>query len=271
MGFRRASRYWGGLLLALVLVAPAAASALHMGGTGSATEPLRLIGARFTAKTTIPVEVVPGLGSSGGISTAVEGVLQMIVSGRALSPAEAARGLTPVLTVCTPYVLATSHPSPGSLASNAIAEIYMQAAPKWPDGVPMKIVLRPKAESDNATLIALFPGMEQGLAHARTRDSIPIGATDQDNADLGEHIPGSLIGTTYSQIVTEHRALRFVAINGTLPGIDAMVTGRYPYAKRLYFIAARHATKETADFLTFLSTPDGVQAMRDSGFVACPN
>jgi phosphate transport system substrate-binding protein len=270
MGFRRASLLSACLLLALVLAAPAAA-ALHMGGTGSATEPLRLIGARFTAKTTIPVEVVPGLGSSGGISAAVEGVLQMIVSGRPLSPAEAALGLTPVLTVCTPYVLATSHPAPGSLDSNAIAGIYMQAAPKWPDGVPMKIVLRPKAESDNATLMALFPGMDQGLAHARTRDSIPIGATDQDNADLGEHIPGSLIGTTYSQIVTEHRALRFVAINGTLPDIDAMVTGRYPYAKRLYFIAARQATKETTDFLTFLSTPDGVQAMRESGFVACPN
>src|SRR5579872_2830458 len=112
MGFRRTSRCWGGLLLALVLVAPAAASALRMGGTGSATEPLRLIGARFTAKTSIPVEVIPGLGSSGGISAAVEGVLQMIVSGRALSPAEAAQGLTPVLTVCTPYVLATSHPAP---------------------------------------------------------------------------------------------------------------------------------------------------------------
>jgi phosphate transport system substrate-binding protein len=270
MGSRRASRWCGGLLLAMVLVAPAAASALHLGGTGAATEPLRLIGARFTTKTGIPVEIIPGLGSSGGINAALEGVLQIVVSGRTLSPAEAARDLTPVLTVCTPYVLATSHPAPGSLDSNSVAAIYMQTAPKWPDGVPIKVVLRPKAESDNATLIALFPGMDQGITQARTRDSVPIGATDQDNADLAEHIPGSLIGSTYAQILTEHRALKFVAINGTLPDIAAMETGRYPFAKRLYFIAARHAAQEAIDFMEFLGSPDGGQAMRGSGLVACP-
>jgi phosphate transport system substrate-binding protein len=271
MGFRRASPCCSCLLLAVVLLAaPAAAATLYMGGTGAASEPLRLIGARFTTKTAIPVEVIPGLGSSGGINAALEGVLQLVVSGRELSPAEAARGLAPMLTVCTPYVLATSHPAPGALDSNSVAAIYMQAAPKWPDGVPIRIVLRPKAESDNATLIALFPGMGQGIAQARTRDSVPIGATDQDNADLAEQISGSLIGSTYAQILTEHRALRFVAINGTLPDIAAMETGRYPFVKRLFFIAARRTARGAGDFLEFLGSPDGVRAMREAGLTACP-
>jgi phosphate transport system substrate-binding protein len=276
MGFRCASCCCTGLLLtvvlvALALVAPASASTLHMGGTGGATGPLRLIGAGFTAKSAVPVEVIPGLGSSGGISAAMEGVLQVVVSGRTLAPAEAAGDLIPILTVCTPYVLATSHPSPVSLDRDSVAAIFSQTAPTWPDGVPIRIILRPKAESDNATLIALFPGMDRGLAQARTRDSVPIGATDQDNADLAEHIPGSLIGSTYAQILTEHRALQFVAINGMLPDIDAMKSGRYPYAKRLYFIAARHAAREVLDFQEFLGSPAGVQAMRDSGLVACPD
>src|ERR1700733_9542851 len=106
-----ASRFFGGVALALavILAVPAAAGTLHLGGTGAATEPLRRIGARFAADTGIAVDIIPGLGSSGGISAAAEGVVQLAVSGRALSPSEEARDLIEVLTVCTPYVLATSH------------------------------------------------------------------------------------------------------------------------------------------------------------------
>jgi phosphate transport system substrate-binding protein len=270
MEIRRTPWFLGAVMLAVVFAVPAAAATLRMGGTGSATEPLRLIGARFTLKSGIPVEVVPGLGSAGGISAAAEGVLQLAVSGRALSPSEEARDLTSVLTVCTPYVLASSNPSPGSFKSDAVAAIYTQTAPKWPDGTPIRIVLRPKAESDNATMIALFPGMDQGLAQTRTRASIPVGSTDQENADLAVQIPGSLIGSTYAQILTEHRALNFVAINGVLPDIGAMESGRYPFAKRLQTIVARRPTPETVAFLEFLNSPEGVQAMRDSGIVPCP-
>jgi phosphate transport system substrate-binding protein len=269
MYLRRVCVIIAGGALAGVLAFPAAPSTLQMGGTGAATEPLRQIGATFTAKTGIPVEVVPGLGSAGGISALAEGVLQLAVSGRPLSPAEEVRELTTVRTICTPYVLASSHPAPGSLDSTAIAAIYANAAPQWSDGMPIRIVLRPKAESDNATLVALFPGMEQGLAQARTRDTVPVGATDQDNADLAEQIPGSLIGATYAQLLSEHRPLRLVAINGTLPGADAMESGRYPFRKSLYLISARHPPPEATDFVRFLNSPDGGQAMRTVGILAC--
>lgn len=267
MNIRRSSRSLGGVMLAAVLAFPAAAEPLRMGGTGAATEPLRLIGARFTMKSGIPVEIIAGSGSAGGISAAAEGVLQLAVAGRALSPSEVARDMTSVLTVCTPYVLASSNPSPGSLKSDAVAAIYTQTAPVWPDGTPIRIVPRPRAESDNATMIALFPGMDQGFAQARTRDSVPIGSTDQDNADLAVRIPGSLIGSTFAQILTEHRPLHFVAINGVSPDIDAMESGRYPFAKRLQMIIARHPAPEVLGFLEFLNSPEGSQAMRDTGIV----
>jgi phosphate transport system substrate-binding protein len=267
-----ASRLFGGVALALavILAVPAAAGTLHLGGTGSATEPLRRIGARFASGTGIAVDIIAGLGSSGGISATAEGVLELAVSGRALSPGEEARDLIQVLTVCTPFVMATSHASPGSFDRASIAAIWAQAASTWPDGTPIRIVLRPKAESDNLTMAALFPGMEQSLAQARTRDTVPVGATDQDNADLAEQIPGSLIGTTYAQMLTEHRALRLVAINGEAPGIETFESGRYPFGKQLHMIAARHATPDADRFLGFLRSPDGVLAMREAGIVACP-
>ena len=270
MEFRRASRSPGGLALAIVLALPAAAGTLHLGGTGTTTEPLRRIGARFARDTGITVEVIPGLGSGGGIRAATEGFLQLVVSGRVLSASEEERDLTSVLTVCTPYVLASSHPSPGSLDRAAVAAIWAQAAPSWPDGTRLKIVLRPKSQSDNATLITLFPGMEQGIAQARTRESVPVAATDQDNADLAEQIPGSRIGSTYAQIMTERRNLRFVAINGVLPGIESFESGRYPFGQHLHMIVTRHPLPETDRFLDFLRSPEGSKAMRETGIVPCP-
>jgi len=283
--FGRASRFLGGvaLILALARSAPAETlpaetlpagtlptETLHIGGTGAATAPLQQIAVRFTAESGIAVEVIPGLGTSGGLNAAADGVLQLVVSARVPSAIETARELTTFLTTCTPYVLASSHPSPGSLASKTIAAIYAQGAPVWPDGTPIRIVLRPKAETDNAVMAALFPGIDQALAQARSRDVVPIGTTDQDNADLAEHIPGSLIGSTYAQLLTEHRALPFVAIDGELPDLDAYEAGRYPFGKRLYIIGPRHPKPEASRFLDFLGSPRGITAMRETGLVACP-
>jgi phosphate transport system substrate-binding protein len=270
MKIGRASSSLGGLVLAVVLALPVAAATLHVGGTGAATQPLRQIGARFGTETGIQIDVIAGLGSAGGISAAAENVLQLVVSARPLSAAEEAKGLALGETVCTPYVFASSHHSPGSMAPDALAAIYAQSDPKWPDGTPIRIILRPKAESDNAIMANLFPGMAQGLTQARTRDSVPIGATDQDNADLAEHIPGSLIGTTYAQIVTERRALRFVALNGELPGLEAFESGRYPFPRHLLLIVKHDPAPEAARFLAFLRTQSGVQAMREVGIVPCP-
>jgi phosphate transport system substrate-binding protein len=112
--------------------------------------------------------------------------------------------------------------------------------------------------------------MERGIAAARMRPSVPIAATDQDNADLAEQIPGSLIGATYAQIFSEHRDLRFIAIGGRPPDIEAYESGRYPLGKRLAVITARQINRDAERFLEFLRSPAGVRAMRDSGIVACP-
>ena len=97
----------------------------------------------------------------------------MAVSGRPLTAAETARGLTTVSVICTPYVLASSHPEPVSLDRASVAAIYAQSAPLWPDGQPVRIVLRPKGESDNDVLFRSFPGMEEAVGKARQRDSVP--------------------------------------------------------------------------------------------------
>ena len=126
--------------------------------------------------------------------------------------------MTTQFEVCTPYVVARSHPGAARLDPADIPALLARIDPVRPDGTPLKIMLRPKAESDNLTVASLFPGMDAAVATARSRDTIPIGATDQDNADLGGKISGSPIGTTSMQMTTEKRTRKLVAIGGVTAG-----------------------------------------------------
>ena len=66
------------------------------------------LGKPFTQQTGIAVDIIPSLGSGGGISATADGVLDIAISGRPLSAAEQARGLVQLPPCGLPYVLATS-------------------------------------------------------------------------------------------------------------------------------------------------------------------
>jgi phosphate transport system substrate-binding protein len=104
------------------------------------------LGTLFTAQTGIAVEVIPGMGSGGGINAAADGVLDIAISGRPLAPAEVARGLIPAFTIRTPYVLAASRPSATTMTEQAIIDAYTKERTTWP--------LAPRARTGGAVRAA---------------------------------------------------------------------------------------------------------------------
>ena len=254
-------------LLAGLCVAEAAET-LRVGGTGSATETLRQLGAVFAARDGgVPVEVIPRLGTSGALRAAADGVLHVVVSGRDLSPEERARGLTEALALRTPFALATSHPKPGSLRSADLPATFAADRPAFLDGAPMRVLLRPRSDSDTLTMGMLFPGMAAALDKARARPDVPVGATDQDNAELAEQVKGSLTGFTLVQLITERRDLRLVPLDGVEPTVEAMESGAYPFAKKLVVVLPARPSPEAERFTAFLRSPEALAILRDAGMV----
>lgn len=257
------------ILAAACLVLPihstsAAPETLRVGGTGAATELLRMVGTAFTQQSTVDVDVVPSLGSSGGIRAVADGVLQVAVSGRPLKPAEAGNGLSIALTARTAFVLATSHPAPDALRSSQIKGLYSSAKATWTDGSPVRIILRPRSESDTTLMAELFPGLATAIEEARHRPEISVAATDQDNAELAEQTPGSLIGTTLAQIVNEKRRLRTITLDGIEPTFENFESGTYPYVKILHFVLKANASPLAHRFIAFLRSPVGQQVLRQA-------
>lgn len=73
-----------------------------------------------------------------------------------------------------------------------VAALFADPDARWSDGVPLRIVLRSRDDSDNVALTDNFPDMAAALQAARRRPDVPAAATDQDNAELAQKINGSL-------------------------------------------------------------------------------
>jgi phosphate transport system substrate-binding protein len=246
-----------------------AADVLRMGGTGAATEMLRRLGSAM-ADEEVKVAIVANLGSSGAIRALADGVLDAVVSGRPLLAEESARGLVQAVAVRTPFGLVTSHRSPNGLKSADIAEIFASGKSRWADGTPIRVILRPRSDSDTPLLGSMFPGMGAALEQARRRPDVPTAATDQDNANLAERVPNSLAGATLTQIALEKRNLRFVAIDGAEPTVANFENGRYPYAKTMYVVLPAAPKPAARRFVVFLKSPAGERALRDVGVMPSP-
>jgi phosphate transport system substrate-binding protein len=255
------------VLLLLAALAPAHGDELRMGGTGSATKVLEQLAGTFGAETDARIEVIPSLGSSGGIRALIDGVLDVAVSGRPLEPDEKKKGLAIGLQVRTPMVLATSHPNPNGLTREGVVTAFSAQSPSWGDGTAIRVILRPRSESDTAILGQLFPGLASAIESARKRPDIPVAATDQDNAEMAEQVPGSLVGTTLTQLKTEKRKLRTVAIDGVAPSLQAFERGAYPYGKTLYFVLPSTPKPLATRFLQFLRSPEGQQMLREADMI----
>jgi phosphate transport system substrate-binding protein len=236
-----------------------------MGGVGSAMATLPAIFSAFDPGQEDKLEVIHSLGSSGALRAVAEGVLDIAVSGRALTPEEIAQGLTRAAEIRTPFVLVTSQPRPNGFKSSEVVELFRARRALWADGSLIRIIVRPKSDSDTTVLGGMFPGMAAAIEEVRRRPEIPMAATDQDNADMAERIPGSLTAATLSQVKMERRNLRFVAIDGVEPSLDHLESGTYPFAKAIYFVLPAKKKPLAERFVAFLGSPAGRAALRATG------
>jgi phosphate transport system substrate-binding protein len=244
-----------------------AAETLRIGGTGAINETVKSLAPLFTAETGVALQLIPSMGTSGGNSAVADGLLDVSISGRPLKDSEVEKGLKIIAEFRTPFGMVTSHAKAASFKSAEVAQQYQSDKPLWSDGTPIRIILRPSNESDTQVLGQMFPGMTAAIAKVRTRADLSVAATDQDNADLAEKTPGSLVGATLTQIKMEKRNLQFVAIDGVQLSLEAFEKGVYPYGKTLYAVVGATPKPTAARFVAFMRTSKGISALREAGIL----
>ena len=246
------------------LVAPAR---IRIGGSGGALATMQILGKTFTkTHPNVSVVVVPSLGSGGGIKAMLAGAIDLAISGRALKDTERAQGALATEYARTPFVFATGmRNSVSAITTHELVKIYTGETRTWPDGKPLRLVLRPEVESDTDIVKSLSPAMNQAVKTALAREGMIMAMTDQDSADNLENIPGAIGTTTLAQIISEQRALKPLTLNGATPGLAALGEGTYPYFKTLFMVTGPKPNLVTQAFIAFVRSAEGRQILAKNG------
>lgn len=250
----------------LVATTASAEETVRIGGTGMGLALTRHIGdALHAADPSVKVDVLPSLGTPGGIKALDAGAIDVGLAARALKGSEKGTGIHEAACMTTALVFATSRPTAPGIKLAQLPKIYSDPNPHWPDGQPLKVILRSPAGSENPYLIRLVPGMAVALAEAFQRPGIPVGATDQENAAVATRTEGSLAIATLLQIKSEKLALTPLAIDGVEPTPATLADGRYPMPIRVCFLLPAKATAGANKFIAFARSRSGQEIIRRYG------
>src|SRR5262245_4605569 len=254
---------------ALLLAGAAGAESFRIGGTGAALGTMRVLSEEFRkTRPGLEVEVLPSLGSPGGIRAVLAGAIEIGVSARPLKPDELAAGAVETPVGATPFVFAVAAESGiTALRSADLIDIYAGKRTRWPDGSPVRLVLRSPSGAEIALLYGISPQMKEAHLLAEKRPGLLTTATDQENADALENIPGAIGVISFAQLVSEKRSLHALQIDGVAPTPAALRTGSYRLWVPLYFVTGVRPSPRAREFIAFTRSAAGAALLSRNGYL----
>jgi phosphate transport system substrate-binding protein len=258
------------VLMALAMLAPQAQAQpqkLLMGGSGGDLATMRIMGKAYErSHPGVVVEVLPSLGSGGGIKAVLAGAIGLSISSRPVKDKERAKGARSRPYANTALVFTIPENAPyRDITSSGALEIYSGKILSWPDGKQVRLVLRPPIDGDYRILASSIDGMGKAMAKAAKRKHLPVAITDQDNARKIESLSGGLGITSLSQILTENRALRPLSLDGIVASAETIASGTYPVIKTFHLVTGPAVSDLASDFIVFINSPEGVGILRRTG------
>jgi len=257
-------------LIGLLAAAPAAAqSQITIGGTGAAHALMPVLAAEF-AKTNpgVTFRFPPSLGSSGGVRALVAGKLDISIASRPLKDAERAKNVRAMAFLRSPFIFVTSLKGEAQdLSRRELIDIYRLRKTSWPNGQQIRLVLRPRSDTDTTILKRLIDDPSDPVAHAYSLKTIPVGRTDQENLDLAERTPGSLATATLVTVLAENRRVTPVLFNGVAPTPENLASGAYTASKTLYLVVHDAPSPNVRRFVEFVTGPGGAAVFSRYGAI----
>jgi phosphate transport system substrate-binding protein len=242
------------------------AESVRIGGSGAALPTMRILGDAF--KRTAPeftLVMVPDLGTGGGLKALARDKIDVALSSRALTKEEEADGLISMEYGKTPFVLATSKKDAGGLTLAKIAEIYAGKTLNWPDGTPIRLVIRPVNDLDTPFLAAFSPAIKEAVALSHARPGLITSITDGSTMDDIQRLQGGLGTSALAPMLAEKRPLYALPIDGVAPTVKNLADGTYKYFKPFYVVTRGRPSAPVTRFFEFLRSAEGSQVLADSG------
>ena len=190
-------------------------------GTGASIGVMKRMANGFQKRhPNVTVNILPSVGSTGGIKAVKAGKIDISLSARTLKPEERIPGIIEESYGRTAFIFGVQESNPiEGLSMTEIEEIYAGKRRTWSDGRPIRLILRPLYDSCSAFLAGINPGMKSASVQAHSIPGVFVGMTDQDAALQIERTPGSFGTTTAAIIAAEKLKIKALSVDGVCPYI----------------------------------------------------
>lgn len=237
---------------------------VRVGGTGAGLGGLQALGRAYTElHPDCDIQVLPSVGSTGGIRAVLEGKLDVGCTSRPMFPAEQVASLAYTPWATTAFVFVTQDLAPSEpLTLAGIEDIYAGRRTRWQDGRPIRLVLRPTSDTAHAYLSRFTPGMEAALSHAHQVPGVFVGITDQEALTHLERTPGSFGTSVLGLVVSEKRRVQALSVDGLPPSHPG-----YPFLLTLALVHhGGQASAAARSFLAFATSQAAARILAASGY-----
>ncbi|MEJ0016968.1 MAG: substrate-binding domain-containing protein [Acetobacteraceae bacterium] len=242
---------------------------LRIGGTGMALATMRQIGDLFVATNAdVEIRILPSLGTSGGLAAVAAGPIDLALSARDLADADRTKGLQGFAYARTPIAFVT-HTDVGmqEISLDGVARILAGQTTAWPNSTPVRLIRREPSDADWTMLRGVSAAMADAVRIALARPGLLTVATDQDNADSIERLPGSFGAMTIGQINAEARRVKPLVLDRVPPTVEALAAGRYPLSRTLTIVWREQHRQHVARFLAALRGPEASALLMRLGHI----
>lgn len=227
---------------------------------------MRILGEAFRKTNPgIRVDISRDIGSSGSIKAVLAGRLDIGLISRTLSGEERAEGVVDTKYARTPFVFGVNRTLRiTGLTLDSVAAIYAGKR-DWENGKRIRLVLRPREDSDIKVLRNISPAMRAAVDAALLRKGMIEAPTDQDAADVIETVPGAFGGTTLALVLSEERAFRVVSLDGVMPSVRTLTDRSYPISKTFFMVTRKNPSTPVLRFIDFVRSPEGAAILSKYG------
>ncbi len=231
---------------------------LTVGGTGSGMGFMRILGRSYSAlHPEITVEVLPSLGTGGGVRGLKAGAIDLAIASRQLTENEKL-GVKEYNLGESPFVFAV-HPATqiDDVTLKQVINIYNGTISTWRDGSRIRRILRPPQDSDWQLLNSLAPDLTKALEIAQKSEGLYLAVTDTDAIAYLERIRGSFGPSTLTMILAEERKVKILSFNGRLPEINGLGQDAYPLTKSYLLLVRGEASPAVSRFVDYIRSKQG--------------
>lgn len=249
--------------------ASAAAEPLAVTGTGGAVTAVRLLAREYMKR--FPgeqVDMPPGIGTTGGVKAVLAGKLDIGIGGRPLTDAEREAGAVETPIARSPFVFC-GHQDVGvaALSLRDVIDIFDGKKASWPDGTPIRLILRPEGETDVDILRGISRELAGAVDRAMRRSGMIFALSDRDAADAIEWIPGAFGVLALGMVAAEKREIKVFSLDGATPSANALAAGDYPFGKRFSLVTVREPSPEVRRFLAFVRSREAASILARKEYI----